>query len=225
MVDYTRAAALLLLSTTLASGFSTRSESRSSSAYGLRPQLSASPVYLSEDGDEGIQNLRKDVDRFSADVTKVGTEYIESFSKALTEDEVDSYEAEMAQKEKIVLEQRRQYDVTLPLTQTLGLTLCQVDVGQDFSDYDLNLDSMVFQSPLAPSSEANDGEYLTMDPTEVKRRLDPNFKGIVVSSVVVGQLAWNNGIRPGDILISTSATLGDVSIGVVRTLVRSLHFF
>jgi len=215
MVKYTRAAAVLLLATTSVHGFSTRSESRSKTSHGLRPQLSASPAYFPEDGEEGIQNLRKDVDRLSADVTKAGSEYLESFSKALTEEEVDTYEAEMAQKEKIVLEQRRRYDVTLPLTQPLGITLCQVDVGQAFSDLDLNLDSLLFQSPPAPASEATDGEALAMNPSEVKKRLDQNFKGIVVSSVVVGGRAWHSGVRPGDILISTSATLGDVSIMLV----------
>lgn len=206
MVKYTRAAVVLLLSAASIHGFSTRTEF---GGVNSRLQLSASPTYFSDD--EERRDLRKDVDRLSADVTKVGSEYLESFSKALTEDEVDAYEAEMAEREKIVMEQRRQYDVTLPLTETLGITLCQVDKGKEFSDYDLNMDAMVFQSPLAPVSEATDGEALTMDQSQVKKRLDPAFKGIVVSSVVVGGKAWHSGIRPGDTLISTSATLGDVS--------------
>lgn len=209
MVNYKRAAAVLLLSIVHVNAFSTRSELRSVTS---RLQLSASPAFFDSD-DESLANLGKNVDRLSADVTKVGSEYLESFSKALAEEEeeVDAYEAEMAQRKKIVMEQRRQYEVTLPLTQPLGVTLCQVDAGQELSDLDLNLDSMVFQSPLAPTSEANDGEALTMDQTALKKRLDPSFKGVLVSSVVVGGQAWNNGVRPGDTLVSTSATLGDVS--------------
>lgn len=212
MVKYTRAAAILLLAAISSSvdAFSSRVEKREAS---LKLRLSASPTYFSDD-DENLKNLRKDVDRLGADMTKAGSEYLTTFSKALEEEE-DAYEAEMAQRKQIILEQRRQYDVTLSLKQSLGITLCQVDAGQEFSDLDLNLDSLVFQSPLAPISEANDGEALTMNPAQVTKRLDSNFRGIVVSSVVVGGHAWNNGVRPGDTLISTSATLGDVSIIVV----------
>lgn len=170
-------------------------------------RLSASPAYFSDD-DENLNNLRKDVDRIGADMTKAGSEYLTSF----LEEQQDEYEVEMEQKNRIVLEQRRQYDATLSLKETLGITLCQVDAGQELSDYDLNLDSLVFESPPEPISQASSGEALTMNPTQVQKRLDSNFKGIVVSSVVVGGHAWNNGIRPGDVLVSTSATLGDVSV-------------
>jgi C-terminal processing protease CtpA/Prc len=37
--------------------------------------------------------------------------------------------------------------------------------------------------------------------------------GIIVSSIKRGGLAWNLGIRAGDMLVATSATLGDVSYG------------
>jgi hypothetical protein len=34
----------------------------------------------------------------------------------------------------------------------------------------------------------------------------------VVSSVEVGGIAWDLGIRAGDLLVATSATMGDVSV-------------
>ena len=209
MVSYTKAAVALLLASSSVRGFTARS-GRRTDAHVLRRQLSAS-TYYSED-DENKKSLQSHVDRLSDNVSKVGSEYLESFSRALTDDEVDAYEAELARKEKVILERNRQYDVMLALTRVLGMTLCQVDKGQELSDFDLNLDSLQFQSPPPPRSEANNGETVTMDPTQVKKRLDPNFRGIVVSSVVVGGQAWKSGVRPGDILISTSATLGDVSI-------------
>jgi pentatricopeptide repeat protein len=220
MVKYTRAAAILLIWTISdVNSFSSRYERREPSLHQLR--LSASPAYFSDD-DENLNNLRKDVDRIGADVTKAGSEYLTSF----LEEQRDEYEVEMEQKNRIVLEQRRQYDATLSLKETLGITLCQVDAGQELSDYDLNLDSLVFESPPEPISQASSGEALTMNPTQVQKRLDSNFKGIVVSSVVVGGHAWNNGIRPGDVLVSTSATLGDAlwpktSLDGVRSAVAS----
>lgn len=41
--------------------------------------------------------------------------------------------------------------------------------------------------------------------------LDPEMKGIIVSRVVRGGVAWGAGVRSGDFLLATSATLGDVS--------------
>ena len=47
-----------------------------------------------------------------------------------------------------------------------------------------------------------------MDEQGLARRIDGEFQGIVVSSVVQGSAAWTAGVRAGDILQSTSATLG-----------------
>ena len=39
--------------------------------------------------------------------------------------------------------------------------------------------------------------------------LTETFDGVVVSSVARGGLAWESGVRAGDVLTATSATLGD----------------
>jgi hypothetical protein len=39
--------------------------------------------------------------------------------------------------------------------------------------------------------------------------LDESFDGVVVSSVARGGLAWKSGVRAGDILTATSATMGN----------------
>jgi pentatricopeptide repeat protein len=48
-----------------------------------------------------------------------------------------------------------------------------------------------------------------MDWPTMVGRLDPDFSGLLVSSVVQGGLAWQAGIRAGDIVTALSATVGE----------------
>ena len=217
MVKYGRAVAFLA-TVTAVRGFAPPSESaplRSSEGQ-LRLQLSATSYLSDDEENQSLLNFRKDVDRLSDNVKEITSQHLESFSRAVTDEDVDLYEAELAKKKRNILHSSRDYQVTLPLTteSPLGFTLCQVDVGKEFSDVDLNVDSLMFQPPPPPTTtfDQNDnGEIIAMDLSVVKKHLDPNFRGVVISSVVKGGRAWQEGIRPGDALLSTSATMGDVS--------------
>ena len=45
--------------------------------------------------------------------------------------------------------------------------------------------------------------------------MQESFDGVVVSSVAMGGLAWEAGVRAGDVLTATSATMGNVSAVIV----------
>ncbi len=45
-----------------------------------------------------------------------------------------------------------------------------------------------------------------------KRRSASASGGVVVSRVLRGSIAWNAGVRAGDRIVATSATIGDVSV-------------
>lgn len=211
MVNYGKAVAFLV-TISVVRGFAPRSESALNPGK-LRLQLSATSYLSDDEENQSLQNFRKDVDRLSENVKGITSQSLESLSRVVTDDDVDLYEAELAKKKRNIQERSREYQVTLPLTEKLGFTFCQASAGQDFSDVDLNVDSLKFQAPPAPatSNQQKEGEVVTMNPCEVKKRLDPNFRGVVISSVVKGGRAWQEGLRPGDILVSTSATMGDVS--------------
>lgn len=132
-------------------------------------------------------------------------------------DEEDIYEAEAELKKRIVQERSGNYEVVIPLQATetegltLGFSLCEVD-QRVFSDVDLNFDTLRLEAPPAEvTGDVDDGSIQTMDQSKMARLLPPDVKGVVVSSIVKGGWAWNQGIRPGDLLKATSATLGDVS--------------
>mmetsp|Transcript_4943 Transcript_4943/g.6972 ORF Transcript_4943/g.6972 Transcript_4943/m.6972 type:complete len:1087 (-) Transcript_4943:79-3339(-) len=130
-------------------------------------------------------------------------------------DEEDIYEAEAELKKRIVQERSGNYEVVIPLQATetegltLGFSLCEVD-QRVFSDVDLNFDTLRLEAPPAEvTGDVDDGSIQTMDQSKMARLLPPDVKGVVVSSIVKGGWAWNQGIRPGDLLKATSATLGD----------------
>jgi pentatricopeptide repeat protein len=179
----------------------------------MRRNLSSSTMYhegdeeMSPDPARSLQNLRDDVN-------KLGSTYLETIQRAVQDDgDEDAYEAEMALKKKIVQERSRTYEVTLPLAGSrvdglpLGLSLCQVNRGLEFSEVDLDLDTLRYLSSADMIQLEQTAE--TMNISELKQRLEENFQGIVVSGVVRGGLAWRAGVRPGDMLRATSATVGD----------------
>jgi S1-C subfamily serine protease len=211
MVNYGKAVAFLVTVSGVR-GFAPRSESALHPGQ-LRLQLSATSYLPDDEENQSLQNFRKDVDRLSDNVKEITSQSLESLSRVVTDEDIDLYEAELAKKKRNIQERSREYQVTLPLTEKLGVTLCQADAGQEFSDVDLNVDTLKFQAPPASttSDQRKEGEVVAMNPCEVKKRLDANFRGVVISSVVKGGRAWQEGIRPGDTLISTSATMGDVS--------------
>eukprot|EP00980_Cylindrotheca_fusiformis_P000655 scaffold160_cov136-Cylindrotheca_fusiformis.AAC.2 len=137
----------------------------------------------------------------------------ESISNAVS-DNPDADEAEIGLRRKMVENRMKTYKVTLPLASStlegtskvlsVGLCLRQIRKGRSFDTSHLNLDTLVFEEIGAKDS----AECESMDEQELSRRVDVQFQGIVVSSVVKGSAAWTAGVRPGDILQATSATMG-----------------
>eukprot|EP00560_Eucampia_antarctica_P005724 CAMPEP_0197837556 /NCGR_PEP_ID=MMETSP1437-20131217/32506_1 /TAXON_ID=49252 ORGANISM="Eucampia antarctica, Strain CCMP1452" /NCGR_SAMPLE_ID=MMETSP1437 /ASSEMBLY_ACC=CAM_ASM_001096 /LENGTH=1093 /DNA_ID=CAMNT_0043444695 /DNA_START=154 /DNA_END=3435 /DNA_ORIENTATION=- len=101
------------------------------------------------------------------------------------------------------------------ISQRMGLSLREATVGAVLSEYSLDLDSLQYQTLMdekirdsrrsTPTVGAGSVQLLTDSKKEV---LDKNFNGLVVSSVVRGGLAWNAGVRVGDKLMASSATMG-----------------
>jgi len=168
----------------------------------LRRDMSASTLYNPEDSND-IQGAFR----------TMSSDYLDSLSGALSDDD-DPYEVEIALKKQMVKARADRttlgtYRVSFVLAAPLGMTLCQMDPGLVFSDVDLNVDTLTSQA--APLTGAN-ANLATIDLKTTKERLGPSFRGLLVSSVVKEGRAWKAGIRPGDILAATSATVGDVSV-------------
>jgi pentatricopeptide repeat protein len=89
--------------------------------------------------------------------------------------------------------------VTLPLT--MGLVLAQVNVGKQLAPKVLNVDNLTYESAVVDEEE--------MDWESVQSLLPADFRGVLVWSVQRDSPAWLAGIRPADVVLATSATLGD----------------
>lgn len=159
-------------------------------------------IYPDEDASVPIQSV----------ISNATATYIDALSEMVA-DEEDVYEAEAALKKKVVEGRSGNFEVTIPLDETssLGFSVCEVN-SHDFSDLDLNFDTLRMQEPAKESSSTDEGSLQTMDQNQIRRQLPRDMKGVIVSSVVRGGWAWNEGIRPGDVLKATSATLGKVSL-------------
>jgi len=136
----------------------------------------------------------------------------------VVKDEPDIDAQEIARKQKMV--QKRQteksYKVTLPLAPSavsnIGIRLYQISKGRKLdSVLELNLDTLCLEDGSKRSSVTNEqteNNDIEMDFSNIRRRIDGEFHGLVVSSVRENSAGWQAGVRPGDILKTTSATLG-----------------
>mmetsp|Transcript_22966 Transcript_22966/g.49697 ORF Transcript_22966/g.49697 Transcript_22966/m.49697 type:complete len:1104 (+) Transcript_22966:265-3576(+) len=121
----------------------------------------------------------------------------------------------------------------IALANTIGMSLRQVYGGRKLSELALDVDTLRFQSFVdelqgrrVDGREGDDAEVtVDMDATKYDpllslgsvqvlqnsalQMLKESFDGVVVSSVAQGGLAWNAGVRAGDVLTATSATLGN----------------
>jgi len=195
----------------------------SSSIYRVTRRLSTSAVasyYDNEDNFDGRTNS----------ISGSGTD--SPYLDTLGRDEVFK-----RRKRKVVVEQStfgggktNTYDVTLPMikapstdstTQSLGLQIREINERGQISGSSLDLDSMRYQSVaeevfrdmdvVTPDNVEEDGPIGSVQVLNlpVNYVLDPEMKGVIVSGVVRGSTSWNAGVRSGDFLIATSATLGD----------------
>eukprot|EP00531_Pseudo-nitzschia_arenysensis_P001163 CAMPEP_0116148964 /NCGR_PEP_ID=MMETSP0329-20121206/18667_1 /TAXON_ID=697910 /ORGANISM="Pseudo-nitzschia arenysensis, Strain B593" /LENGTH=988 /DNA_ID=CAMNT_0003645191 /DNA_START=500 /DNA_END=3466 /DNA_ORIENTATION=- len=156
-------------------------------------------------------NNDKDANMVGDALSSVTNAAVDSIANAV-KDEPDMDAQEVAQKKEMI--QKRQtaksYQVTLPLSSpaNIGISLCEIQKGRKLdADLELNLDTLQMEdaSKRKESSESNDIE---MEIAKIQRRIYGEFNGLVVSSVREDSSAWDAGVRPGDILKSTSATLG-----------------
>mmetsp|Transcript_13730 Transcript_13730/g.15770 ORF Transcript_13730/g.15770 Transcript_13730/m.15770 type:complete len:1069 (-) Transcript_13730:152-3358(-) len=113
------------------------------------------------------------------------------------------------------------YDISLPLytNAKLGVTFGQVSAGRKLSNFSLDLDTvkivdttsiegLSIETDLDIAVQFMSG-YSSRLGNEGETELRDDFEGVVVRTVTKDMLAWNAGVRPGDVLLSTSATMGD----------------
>lgn len=132
---------------------------------------------------------------------------VDSIANAV-KDEPDKDAEEIARKYELY--QKRQtenfYKVTLPLapasSSNLGIRICQVSNERTLNNVlELDLDTLdLKESNLSGSDPVT---------STLQERIDGGFQGLLVSSVVEDSAGWVAGVRPGDVLKTTSATLGN----------------
>ena len=160
----------------------------------------------------GSAEFVSNIDTLNEALNTVTNAARDSIAEAVS-DEPDSDEAEIALKQRMVGERVQTYSVTLPLASkkgksevlSIGLTLSQIRRGRVIDSNALNLDTLQFDEN--DGSKESDGVE-KMDEATLLRRVDGEFQGLVVSSVVEGSSAWVAGVRAGDLLRTTSATVG-----------------
>ena len=149
--------------------------------------------------------------------------YLTNLVTDAVQNDDDAEEIELAERRRKITERSGSFRVTLPLLQKLdktvteagplmGMSLRQFNSGRAISDQVLNLDTFVIESLSEKEAvlNDNDGAVLeTISNAAMQERLAPNFSGVFVSNVLKGGPAWKAGIRPGDLLTSTAATIGD----------------
>eukprot|EP00429_Kryptoperidinium_foliaceum_P036777 CAMPEP_0176158726 /NCGR_PEP_ID=MMETSP0120_2-20121206/81187_1 /TAXON_ID=160619 /ORGANISM="Kryptoperidinium foliaceum, Strain CCMP 1326" /LENGTH=648 /DNA_ID=CAMNT_0017496107 /DNA_START=307 /DNA_END=2250 /DNA_ORIENTATION=- len=149
-------------------------------------------------------------------------------------DEPDTDEARIALKQKQVKERTKTYTVTLPLAASsvaeestvlsMGMSIRQVNKGREFEKNELDLDSMELRR--ADKMDAADEKIERLDDSSLSRRINGEFQGLVVSTMNKDGAAWAAGVRPGDIIKGTSATVGSQlwpksTLEGVRSVVQS----
>lgn len=135
---------------------------------------------------------------------------VDSIANAV-KDEPDMDAEEVARKQELVQKRQsaRSYQVTLPLSKTseIGISLCQISKGPTLdTDMELNLDTLEIGKRKEIESETTND--LEMDIAKIQRQIYGEYSGLVVSFVKENSAAWEAGVRQGDILKRTSATLG-----------------
>ena len=153
-------------------------------------------------------NYPEDSDALGEALNTVTTAAKDSISQAVS-DFPDTDADEIARKQQQVGNRINTYSVTLPLASKtlekqaplllMGFRLRQISAGRAFSETELDMDTL----------EYIESENDSVDTAgSVLKRIDGEFRGLVVSYVSEDGAAWKAGIRAGDILKTTSATMG-----------------
>ena len=137
------------------------------------------------------------------------------------EEDADQVAIEQRQQRMLKRQTIGQFRITLPLGDAASkgksnnkphyydMNLVQVSPGRVLGTQQLNIQSMElqpFQSIDNQDIDSTDSMYY-MNTTAVLQEIDSSFHGLLVASV--GTAAYAQGVRPGDILLAVSATLGD----------------
>lgn len=115
----------------------------------------------------------------------------------------------------------------IALQNTVGMSLRQVTSGRRLSELALDVDTLRFQSFMdelqgrtvleedrlddsiwEDTQNKADGSIQVLQNNALEG-LKETFDGVLVSSVARGGLAWKAGVRAGDVLTGTSATIGN----------------
>jgi len=137
-----------------------------------------------------------------------GTTYLQAISDGvLSTDDSDLDQQEVdRRRERIMNRIGGNYKVTLNIKDSdIGMTLSQVDAGLRVSSMELNLDSLTLDSEHTRNQQ---GTWQRASKEEITDKMEQDFTGVVVAAVVEGGSAWKAGIRPGDVLLAVSATVG-----------------
>jgi hypothetical protein len=193
--------------------------------------LSASMLASSDADDDFIDNPLFVAGEALSSVTNAAVDTIVSNVIATGIDEPDVDAIDIARKQELVSQRHKAktYKVTLPLTASLasskmssqkrattasmsvsvlslGITLCQISKGRNLdSVMELNLDTL----ELEDGTKRTNNNINTWTTSTTRQRIDGEFQGLVVSSVKQGSAGWVSGVRPGDILKTSSATIGN----------------
>jgi hypothetical protein len=106
----------------------------------------------------------------------------------------------------------------IAVANSVGMSLRQVYSGRRLSELALDIDTLRFQSfvdelqgrdVLEDENQDFSLGSLQVLQNSALKLLEESFDGVVVSSVTRGGLAWEAGVRAGDILSATSATMGN----------------
>ena len=190
-----------LLSTVMAiSDFDERNPSSSSSSSFLSVSSSSDGTMQPFDGSDSDDMQQQN----RLEPSRVADLYLQTLTEALQyEDDIESAEQEMLDRKKaqraVNFKAAGAYSVTLPFasSNTNGLQVVQIEPGKRIGSEALDLDSL------------NVVASLPINTTAIQETLDPTFKGLCVASVIEDSPAWKQGVRPGHLLSSISATIGD----------------
>jgi hypothetical protein len=226
------AATTTTTSTTPSSSTITRMTSTATTTIPRRSSslLSASMLASANADDDFVDPLFVAGREALSSVTNAAVDSIVSnvISTGIDEPDVDAID--IARKQELVSQRQKAktYKVTLPLTASLasskmssqrtktasvsvsvlslGITLCQISKGRNLdSVFELNLDTL----ELEDGTKRTNNNINTWTTSTTRQRIDGDFQGLVVSSVKQGSAGWVSGVRPGDILKTSSATIGN----------------
>mmetsp|Transcript_2856 Transcript_2856/g.8006 ORF Transcript_2856/g.8006 Transcript_2856/m.8006 type:complete len:1071 (+) Transcript_2856:141-3353(+) len=175
---------------------------------GARSALSSGRRFVSStwrepEYDSGEKQIR-------AAVSNITSSYMESMSMETDEEEAE-VQQRLDQRNKAFASSGRRDSFRVPFNfeEGFGLSLVQVSAGRKLSSKTFDLDQLISSEKTDSNAEDDSQQQQTMDWPTVAGRLNPEFKGLLVSSVAQGSRAWQGGVRAGDVLVSSSATIGD----------------